>query len=222
MLRIYGIPRTRAFRAIWTATELGLDYENVPIEIGPAGAKKSEYLALNPNGRLPAIDDDGFVLWESLAITLYLAKKHGLGRLYPATPDAEARTWQWTLWAANEVERAVNIWSLHALRLPAAERDPAKLADALNILAAPFRVLDAALADRLHLLGADFTIADLNVAAVISRALEMDLSAAPHLSAWLERCLERPAARAARKLRTDADAGSSADAIRLIARTNRL
>ena len=126
------------------------------------------------------------------------------------------------MWAANEVERAVNIWSLHALRLPAAERDPAKLADALNILAAPFRVLDAALADRLHLLGADFTIADLNVAAVISRALEMALSATPHLSAWLERCLERPAARAARKLRTDADAGSSADAIRLIARTNRL
>ena len=90
-LRIYGIARTRAFRAIWIAKELGLDYEHIPIEIGEAGAKKTEYLAVNPNGRLPAIDDDGFVLWESLAITLYLAKKHGTGILYPAPLEAEAR-----------------------------------------------------------------------------------------------------------------------------------
>ena len=84
-LRIYGVARTRAFRAIWMAQELGLDYQHQPIEIGPAGARKPEYLAINPNGRLPAIDDDGFVLWESQAITLYLAKKHSPGRLYPAT-----------------------------------------------------------------------------------------------------------------------------------------
>ena len=54
-LRIYGVARTRAFRAIWMAQELGLDYEHVPIEIWPAGARKPEYLAINPNGRLPAI-----------------------------------------------------------------------------------------------------------------------------------------------------------------------
>ncbi len=221
-LRIYGIARTRAFRAIWVANELGLDYEHVPIEIGPAGAKKAEYLAVNPNGRLPAIDDDGFVLWESLAITLYLAKKHALGRLYPATPDGEAKTWQWTLWAANEVERGVNIWSLHAIRLPPAERDPAKLTDALGVLATPLGGLDAALADRPYLVGDDFTVADLNVAAVISRAIDMDLSATPSVSRWLRACLERPAALAARKLRTDADAASPADAIRMIARHNRL
>ena len=63
------------------------------------------YLALNPNGRLPAIDDDGFVLWESLAITLYLAKKYSLGRLYPATLEGEAKTWQWSLWAVQEADR---------------------------------------------------------------------------------------------------------------------
>jgi glutathione S-transferase len=73
-LRIYGIARTRAFRALWVAKELGLDYEHLPIEIGDAGARSPEFLALNPNGRLPFIDDDGFVLYESLAITLYLAK----------------------------------------------------------------------------------------------------------------------------------------------------
>jgi hypothetical protein len=63
-LRIYGVARTRAFRALWIANELGLDYEHIPIEIGPAGARKAEYLAINPNGRLPAIDDGGFVLWD--------------------------------------------------------------------------------------------------------------------------------------------------------------
>jgi glutathione S-transferase len=221
-LRIYGIARTRAFRAIWMAKELGLDYEHVPIEIGTAGARKPEYLAVNPNGRLPAIEDDGFVLWESQAITLYLAKKHSAGRLYPATLEGEAKAWQWSLWAANEVERAVNIWSLHAIRLPPEDRDPGKLADALAVTAAPFRVLDGAVGGNAHLIGDDFTVADLNVAAVISRAIDMDLSATPHLANWLRRCLDRPAARAARRLREEADAASPADAIRMIARVNRL
>ena len=84
-LRIYGIARTRAFRVLWMAEELGLDYEHLPIEIGDAGARAPEYLTLNPNGRLPFIEDDGFVLFESLAITLYLAKKHSNGKLYPGT-----------------------------------------------------------------------------------------------------------------------------------------
>ena len=80
-LRIYGIARTRAFRALWMAKELGLEYEHLPIEIGDAGARSPEFLALNPNGRLPAIVDNGFVLFESLAITLYLAKKYSHGNL---------------------------------------------------------------------------------------------------------------------------------------------
>jgi glutathione S-transferase len=222
MLRIYGVARTRAFRVLWVAKELGLDYEHVPIEIGPAGAKKPEYLAINPNGRLPAIDDDGFTLWESLAITLYLAKKHATGRLYPATLEGEAKTWQWSLWALNEVDRGVNIWSLHAVRLPPADRDPQKLAEALKVIAGPFKVLEGALAERPYLIGPDFTVADLNVAAVISRAIDMDMAETPRVGAWLRRCLERPAAREARDLRAKADAASPPDAIRMIARINRL
>jgi glutathione S-transferase len=221
-LRIYGVARTRAFRAIWMAKELGLDYEHVPIEIGAAGARKPEYLAVNPNGRLPAIDDDGFVLWESQAITLYLAKKHSPGRLYPATLEGEAKAWQWSMWAANEVERAVNIWSLHAVRLPPEDRDAQKRADALAVLAAPFRVLDGALGDSPYLLGSEFTVADLNVAAVSSRAIGMDLAATPRLADWIKRCHDRPAARAALKLRTEADAATPAEATRIIARINRL
>jgi glutathione S-transferase len=221
-LRIYGIARTRAFRALWVAKELGLDYEHLPIEIGDAGAGAPEFRRLNPNGRLPFIDDDGFVLFESLAITLYLAKKHASGGLYPATLEGEAKAWQWSFWAIAEVDRGVNIWSLHAVRLPAAERDAEKRDEALKVLAAPFKVLDAAVTAQPYLLGNDFTVADLNVAAVISRAIDMDLSAVPGLKAWLMRCLERPAARAALALKAKADNETPAEVTRRIARINRL
>jgi glutathione S-transferase len=221
-LRIYGIARTRAFRALWTANELGLAYEHLPIEIGEAGARSPEILAINPNGRLPFIADGGFVLFESLAITLYLAKKHGYGTLYPAAPEAEAKAWQWSFWAIAEVDRGVNIWSLHAVRLPPAERNAALREEALKVIATPFKILDAAVAKEPHLLGRDFTVADLNVAAVISRAVDMDLSAVPHLKAWLTRCLERPAARAALALKDEADAQTPVEVTRRIAKINRL
>src|SRR5262252_262058 len=215
-LRIYGIARARAFRALWMAEELVLDYKHIPIEIGPAGARKPEYLAINPNGRLPAIEDDGFMLWESLAITLYLAKKHG--RLYPTTLETEAKAWQWSLWAVQEVDRGVNIWSLHAIRLPPEDRDAAKLAEALKVISGPFKVLDGALAERPYLLGNDFTVADLNVAAVISRAIEMDMPQTPHVADWLRRCFARPAAVAAQSLRAAADAAVPVEVTREIAR----
>jgi glutathione S-transferase len=221
-LRIYGIARTRAFRALWVAMELGLDYEHLPIEIGREGARAPEFLAINPNGRLPFIDDDGFVLFESLAITLYLAKKYSPGKLYPAALEDEARAWQWTSWALTEVDRGVNIWSLHAIRLPPADRDAAKLAEALKVIGPPFKVLDAAVAKHGYLLGKDFTVADLNVAAVISRAIEMDLTAWPHLKVWLTNCLERPAARKALALKNKADAQTPPEVTRRIALINRL
>src|SRR5580693_9043843 len=221
-LRIYGIARTRAFRALWVAKELGLDYQHLPIEIGDDGAKSPEFLAINPNGRLPVIVDGDFVLFESLAITLYLAKKHSTGTLYPATLEGEAKAWQWSFWAIAEVDRGVNIWSLHAVRLPPAERDAALREEALKVIAAPFKVLDTALAKTPYLLGGDFTVADLNVAAVISRAIDMDLAAWPNLKAWLQRCLERPAARAALALKTKADNETPPEVTRRIARINRL
>ena len=221
-LKIYGIARTRAFRALWMAEELGLDYEHFPIEIGDAGARAPEFLAINPNGRLPVIVDGDFVLFESLAITFYLARKHSAGKLYPGTVQGEAKAWQWSFWAIAEVDRGVNIWSLHAIRLPPAERDAGKLAEALAVIAAPFRVLDAALAGQAYLVGDEFTVADLNVAAVISRAIEMDLSGVPNLKAWLTRCLERLAAKAALALKHAAEAATPVEVTRQIVRRNRL
>jgi glutathione S-transferase len=221
-LRIYGVARTRAFRALWVAEELGIAYDHLPIEIGGAGARTPEFLALNPNGRLPVVIDDGFVLSESLAITLYLAKKYSTGRLYPGVIEAEAKAWQWSFWAIAEVDRGVNIWSLHAVRLPPAERNAALREEALKVIAAPFAVLDSAVAEKPYLLGDDFTVADLNVAAVISRAVAMDLSPWPHLKDWLTRCFDRPAARAALALKTQSDNETPAEVTRRIAQINRL
>jgi glutathione S-transferase len=220
--RIYGVARTRAFRALWVAEELGLAYQHLPIEIGDAGARTPEFLALNPNGRLPVVADGDFVLSESLAITLYLAKKYGFGTLYPADLEGEAKAWQWSFWAIAEVDRGVNIWSLHAVRLPAAERDDRLRQEALKVVGPPFKVLDAAVAKQPYLLGDAFTVADLNVAAVISRAVDMDLSAWPHLQAWLTRCLDRPGARAALALKTKSDNETPAEVTRRIAQINRL
>jgi len=221
-LKIYGIARTRAFRVLWMAEELGLDYEHIAIETGPAGARQPGYLAVNPNGRLPAIDDDGFIMWESLAINIYLAKKHATGTLYPATAQGEAKVVQWSLWAANEIERATNVWSFHAERLPPAERDPKIAAAALELLAPPFRVLDRALAQQPYLLGDEFTVADLNVAAVALRSIAMDLSATPHYRDWLRRCYDRPAAQKVSRMRREAEAGAAIDTVREAAKRNRL
>ena len=113
--------------ALWMANELGLDYENVPIHFADGSAKTSEYLAVNPNGRIPAIDDNGFKLWESMAINLYLAKKHG-SFLLPKTMEGEAQAIQWSFWAMTEVEKPALAVLLHRFFLPEDQRD-SKLAD---------------------------------------------------------------------------------------------
>lgn len=200
-LRIYGIPLSRAFRSLWMALELGLDYENVPIGFSDQARRSPGYLAINPNGRVPAIDDDGFVLWESLAINLYLAKKHATGRLYPTSLEGEARTWQWSFWAATEVEKPIMIWAYNAIVYPPEKRDAKAAAEAKAQLDPLLAVLDGALARAPYLLGEDFTVADLNPASMMYRLLQTDLAATPRVRDWLRRCFERPAARAAIELR---------------------
>jgi glutathione S-transferase len=200
-LKIYGIARTRTVRTLWLAEELGIPYDHIAIQRADGSNRAPAYLALNPNGRVPTIDDGGFVLWESLAINLYLAKKYG-GPLYPRTPEDEARAWQWSFWVASDIDRQIVEWALHDQVLPADQRDQAKAAAARESMEQPLSVLDGALAARRHLADPDaFTVADLNVAATLYRALWMDLSAKPHAAEWLRRCWDRPAARRARAMR---------------------
>src|SRR5215469_12917853 len=103
-LTIYGSPRSRAQRVLWMAEELGLAFRHEPYEWNDPRLKAPAFLALNPAGAIPAIEDDGVELAESLAINLYLAKKHSLGGLYPSTLAGEAQVWRWSLWAQGELE----------------------------------------------------------------------------------------------------------------------
>jgi glutathione S-transferase len=200
-LTLYGIARSRAFRNMWTAGELGIGYEHVKTDFSESGTKNPAFRAVNPNASVPVIDDDGFKLWESLAINLYLAKKHADKGLYPSNLKDEAKVWQWTLWAAANIEGPVGVWGMHTQALPPEKRDGKQAAEGLQKLQGPLKVLDDHLAKQQFLVGNSFTIADLNLASVMIRALQMDLKAYPHVHAWLNRCLDRPAALAARKLR---------------------
>jgi glutathione S-transferase len=204
-LTIYGVARSRAFRTLWMAKELGLDYEHVKVDFATGETRTPVHLALNPNGQIPVIDDDGFILWESMAINLYLAKKHSLGRLYPTRLEDEARAWQWSFWGMTEVERPVLTVLFNRVILPEHERQAAAADAAERTLAQPLRVLDGALARSANLLGADFTVADLNVAGILAwaRPAQVDMSPLPKVAEWLKNCAERPAARAARQMQRE-------------------
>lgn len=201
-LQIYGVPRSRAFRTLWLAKELGLDYDNVMVDFATGETRQQPYLAINPNGHVPAIDDNGFVLWESMAINLYLAKKHGLGTLYPKRLEDEARCWQWSLWGMTEFERHVLTAMFNRAIYPEDKRDTAAADAAEKELQHPLGVLDGAVSGSQYLIGDDFTVADLNVASILSwaRPARIDFGPFPKAADWLQRCALRPAARAAREL----------------------
>lgn len=200
MLRIYGSARSRALRTIWVAGELQLPYDHEDLTPRSPETRSAEFLGRNPNGAVPVIEDDGFVLSESMAINLYLAKKHGKG-LYPATPQAEARAWQWSFWTVDRIDRQLVTYANHAFVLPEAQRNAATAASVWAEIEPAFAVLDTSLAKISWLAGDSFTVADLNVAAAMYRALSMDLAKWPNLKDWLTRCWDRPAAKTARAMR---------------------
>lgn len=194
-LKLYGTSKSRACRSLIALEELGVPYEHLPIfHRGATPEDRATVARLNPNGHVPVLDDDGFILWESMAINLYLAEKSG-GALWPSDARDRARVYQWSLWSQTEIDR--RDWQA-TRRSDDAER----VAWAREGKLAALRVLDAALADRAYLLGAEFTFADVNVASTLSQpneagkidwdrldARELGL---PALADWLGRCTSRP------------------------------
>ncbi len=195
MLKIHGTAMSRAGRVLWAAEELGLKFEHDPIAIGPAGSRKPEYLKINPNGHIPAIDDEGTILWESMAINLYLAEKYGKEPLWPSKIEDRGRAYQWSFWGMTETEPHLVAVFANRVMLPPEQRNEAAARNGLEALKAPLRVLDEHLRNRPYLLGADFTVADLNVAGVLILApmIQVDISRVPAAKAWLDKCLSRPA-----------------------------
>ncbi len=200
MLTLYGSANSRALRVIWMAAELGLKYDHKDWLPRSPETKTANYLEVNPNARVPSIDDDGFILSESMAINMYLAKKHK-SALYPSDPKLEALCWQWSLWETDRLDRQIVDYVRNSIASPPAERKPA-VAEAAWLQVAPaFDVLETALAKSPWLAGPAFSVADLNVAGALYRALSIDVSKWRNLDGWLHRCWDRPAAKHARALR---------------------
>lgn len=164
-LKIYGTVRSRANRVIWMAEELGLAYESISVDL--SAPRDPAFLAVNPNGRLPAIDDEGFHLFESMAINLYLAKKHG-GPLAPRDTYEDAKMIQWSFWAVTELEKPGLDYLMHTMFLPPEKRDAGVPPKALETLKKPIAVLDQALEKSGYLVGERFTAADLNVGVFVA------------------------------------------------------
>jgi glutathione S-transferase len=187
------------------AKELGLEFEHIPLVMGDPELKQPAFLKINPAGRIPAIDDNGFTLSESLAINLYLARKYGdraKPSLAPASLEEEARIWQWSSWAMTDLEVPLTTVHLHRGFYPPEKRD-AKIAEsAESQVQRPLAMLNSVLEDVPYLLGARFSVADLNVACVLSasRVALINMSAFPKVANWAKSCHERPAQVAARAM----------------------
>ena len=197
-LKIYGIAASRTIRPLWVAHEMGLDYEHVPLPYQGGATHTPEFLALNPNGHIPVVDDDGVIVWESMACALYLARRFGGGHpdsIAPQNPREEAEALRWSFWAVTELEKDALTVLMHRLAMPVAQRNP-ELADAAEKrLVAPLRVLEQHLAGGDYLAGTRFTVADVTLASVVNwvRPAAQLLSSLPRTQAWLQACLERPA-----------------------------
>ncbi len=205
-LKIYGVLRSRITRNIWLLEELKLPYERIPViqayrlpnpdaADAPLHTSSPAFKQVNPNGLIPVLDDDGFVLNESLAINLYLAKKAG-GPLAPSDIKEDAQMTMWALWAMTECEpHAINIL-YHRMAKPEPERDHALAALSVEKLRRPFDVLEKHLRSSSgHMVGGRFTVADINTAEILRYAQPAPelFATRPAVTAWLEACQARPA-----------------------------
>lgn len=205
MLKLYGQYRSRAFRVCWLLKESNIPYEhvNVTIHSPDATAKADWYLNINPNARIPSIDDDGFVMWESAAINLYLAEKYK-SPIFPTDMAGKGRALQWAFYISNDVEAPMILVFQHRFRFPPEKRNP-KLADeAEPALLAKLKVIEDQLGKTPFLQGSSWGMADFMAASVLYSLKEMNydkLAQFPRLKIWLEASAARPAAQEAIKLR---------------------
>ncbi|MDC0712421.1 glutathione S-transferase family protein [Stigmatella sp. ncwal1] len=197
-MKLYFFQQSRATRVRWMLEELGIPYELAPVDMMKGEHKQPAYLKVHPMGSLPAIDDNGFSLFESAAIMMQLADKHPEKRLAPAVGTNErGEYYQWILFAMTEVEQPISIIAQHTLFLPEAERSTDALARASKRFKAVAAVLEERLKGRDFILGDTFSAADVVLGGVLyfaSRVGQLGEDT-PTLKAYHARLMARPAAK---------------------------
>ena len=194
MIRIWG--RTNSVnvkKALWCLDELGLEYERIDAGMQHGVVNTPEYRQMNPNGLVPTLDEDGFIVWESHTIVRYLADKYGKGVLRPMdlVPRTIANQWMdWAFTFQGSVRDA--FWNL--IRTPAGKRD-LKAVEASRVKSGEMaKILDAALADRMYVAGT-FSMGDIPIGCEVQRWIRMPMERPklPNLEAWFERLCARQA-----------------------------
>jgi glutathione S-transferase len=182
-------------KALWCVEELGLPYRRVDAG-GPFGiVNDPEYRRLNPNGLVPTIEDDGFVLWEANAIVRYLAAKHAPNALWPEDLRTRADADRWMEWQAQTFAPAFNA-IFHGLVRSPGSRPRQEIDEAIAKSEQMAAILDAHLAGRAYVAGERFSVGDIATGCAAHRwfNLPIERETRPHMRRWYEALLERPAA----------------------------
>lgn len=198
MLRVWGrLTSVNVQKVVWTAGELGLAFERREAGGAHGVVDTPEYRRMNPNGLVPVIEDDGFVLWESNAIVRYLAAKHGAGTLWPDDARRRADVDRWMEWQSTTFTPAMRDAFLQTVRTPAEKRDPAVIEASRAASEKAAAILDAHLAGRAFVAGDAFSPADIVLGCAAHRWLHLPLAREPRpeLERWYAALGARPGAR---------------------------
>jgi len=196
MLKLWGrINSINVQKVLWALEELGVPYERKDAGLQFGVVNEPFYRKMNPNGRVPTIEDDGFVLWESNAIVRYLSAKHGAGTLWPNDLRQRADADRWMDWATSTLAPAITpvFWGL--IRTPPEKRDLKAIDEGAGKLGQAFEVLEQSLEGRDYVAGKPFTMGDIPLGAFVYRwySLEVKRPRLPRVEAYYRRLQERPA-----------------------------
>ncbi len=198
MLKVWGRRNSiNVQKVLWCCAELGLDYERVDAGGAFGLTRDPEYLALNPNGLVPTISDDGFVLWESNVIVRYLSAKHGMGTLYPEDLQERADAERWMDWQLGTLWANMRPVFIGLIRTPPEERDETSIEAFRRKTVETWSILEACLSDRDYVTGSSFNMADIPLGVSMYRWLQLAVEKppTPNLEAWYARLRDRPAFR---------------------------
>ena len=198
MLKVWGrINSINVQKVLWVLEELQLPHARVDAGMAFGVVNEAFYKQMNPNARVPTIDDDGFVLWESNAIVRYLAAKHGAGTLYPTDLRTRADSERWMDIASIHLNPPMGPAFLGLVRTPAEQRNMAQITASAEATAQQFQVLEQGLGDRDYVAGSHFTMGDIVAGVNVYRwyALDVKRPALPRIEAYHARLQQRPAFR---------------------------